>query len=328
MISLPREFENYIYEDLGIQVITKKWLEEKRLPLFLRDLYNFFECEILSTSYLLAISKNGEEQTPASVRKHLSLLLEKWGREVIYLHPSISSYNRKRLIEHKVSFVVPGNQMYLPCLGIDFREYIRKQRSSRTSKFNPSTQAVVLYSLHNKTNSEVTPSSLAEELGYSPMTLTRAFDELEAVELGEVKMAGRERILRFSPDKRSLWKKAQEYLRSPIKKRTIVQATNNQWPGAIAGLTALSHYSILVEPRTPVYALSAEQWKNLKKNGDVIELSLPEPGAYEIEIWNYSPQLLAQQGVVDRLSLYLSLKESDDERIESSLEELLEGFEW
>ena len=328
MVNLPKEFENYIYEDLGIEVATKKWLEEKRLPLFLRDLYSFFECELLGISCLLAISKSGKEQTPASVRKHLNLLLEKWEREVIYLHPSISAYNRKRLIEHKVSFVVPGNQMYLPCLGIDFREYSRKQRSSGISKFSPSTQAVVLYALHNKINSEVTPSSLAEELGYSPMTLTRAFDELETVGLGEVKKVGRERVLRFDLDKRSLWQKAQEYLRTPVKKRMIVQATNNQWPKIIAGLTALSHYSMLVEPRITVYALSAEQWKSLKRSGDFIELGFSESGSYEIEVWNYSPQLLAQLGVVDRLSLYLSLKESDDERIESALEELLEGFEW
>ena len=328
MINLPKEFENYVYEDLGIQVVTRKWFEEKRLPLFLRDLYSFFECEILGISYLLVTPKSGEEQTPASVRKHLNLLLEKWDREIIYLHPSISTYNRKRLIEQKVSFVVPGNQMYLPCLGIDFREYIKKQRLSKTSKFSPSTQAVVLYALHNKITSEVTPSSLAEELGYSPMTLTRAFDELETVGLAEVKMEGRERVLRFNLDRGLLWQKAQKYLRSPVKKRILVQAINNQWPKAMAGLTALSHYSMLAEPQIEVYALSTEQWKNLKLSGDFIEIRFPEAGSYEIEIWNYAPQLLAQRDIVDRLSLYLSLKNNKDERIESALDELLEGFEW
>jgi len=328
MINLPRDLEVYLYENLGIKVTTKKWFEAKRLPLFLRDLYSIFECELLGIPYLLAISKSGEEQTPASVRKHLNLLYEKWDREVIYLHPSISAYNRKRLIEQKVSFVVPGNQMYLPCLGIDFREHIRKQRLSRTSKFSPSTQAVVLYALHNRITSEATPSSLAEELGYSPMTLTRAFDELEAVGLAEVKMEGRERILRFDLDKRVLWQKAQEHLRSPVKKRILIQTINNQRPKAMAGLTALSHYSMLAEPRIEVFALSTEQWKSLKHSGDFIEVRFPEPGSYEIEIWNYAPQLLAQQNIVDRLSLYLSLKNSKDERVESALDELLEGFEW
>jgi hypothetical protein len=31
------------------------------------------------------------------------------------------------LIEQKVSFIVPGNQLYLPDLGLDLREYFRQR---------------------------------------------------------------------------------------------------------------------------------------------------------------------------------------------------------
>jgi hypothetical protein len=48
----------------------------------------------------------------------------------------------------------------------------------------------------------------------------------------------------------------------------------------------------------------------------------------EIEIWKYDPELLARKGVVDPLSLYLSLKNIKDERVEMALDTLLEKFQW
>ncbi|GEM_PF-3944963 len=41
----------------------------------------------------------------------------------------------------------------------------------------------------------------------------------------------------------------------------------------------------------------------------------------EIEIWKYDPELFAREGVVDPLSLYMSLKDTKDERVEMALEQ-------
>ena len=54
----------------------------------------------------------------------------------------------------------------------------------------------------------------------------------------------------------------------------------------------------------------------------------PETDSVIIEIWKYSPLLLSETKVVDPLSLYLSMKDMEDERIQTSLEELLEKVEW
>ena len=47
--------------------------------------------------------------------------------------------------------------------------------------------------------------------------------------------------------------------------------------------------------------------------------------------WNFGsipPQLFAANGKVDILSLYCSLRENPDERIEGELESLLEDMKW
>jgi len=42
-----------------------------------------------------------------------------------------------------------------------------------------------------------------------------------------------------------------------------------------------------------------------------------------IEIWRYDPSLTAENGVVDRLSLFLSLRGSDDVCVEIALDEMM-----
>lgn len=60
----------------------------------------------------------------------------------------------------------------------------------------------------------------------------------------------------------------------------------------------------------------------------VLEVTLPEPGGFEIELWKYAPAQFAKERIVDRLSLYLSLKDNTDERVQSALDALMGGMVW
>ncbi|GHT89315.1 hypothetical protein FACS189474_5850 [Bacteroidia bacterium] len=51
-------------------------------------------------------------------------------------------------------------------------------------------------------------------------------------------------------------------------------------------------------------------------------------GDNEIEIWRYNPALLAENSFVDKLSLFLLLKNIDNERIEIELEILINEMQW
>ena len=51
-------------------------------------------------------------------------------------------------------------------------------------------------------------------------------------------------------------------------------------------------------------------------------------GENEIQVWKYNPKMLSTEGVVDKLSLYLSLKDNDDERIQIELERLINEMPW
>jgi hypothetical protein len=45
-----------------------------------------------------------------------------------------------------------------------------------------------------------------------------------------------------------------------------------------------------------------------------------------IEVWNYAPSLFAHDGWVDKISLYLSLKDNNDERIQHELTLMMQGL--
>jgi hypothetical protein len=51
-------------------------------------------------------------------------------------------------------------------------------------------------------------------------------------------------------------------------------------------------------------------------------------GENEIQVWKYNPKMLSTEGVVDKLSLYLSLKDNEDERIQIELERLINEMSW
>jgi DNA-binding MarR family transcriptional regulator len=329
MDNLLSDFERHLKETLNITAEPKKWEDDESLPFFLRDLYAFYQVILLGTPCLLMVARDEVEQTPATIRKQLLQVQAKWNGEVIYLRSSVSAYNRKRLIEQKVPFVVPGNQMYLPMLGIDLREHFRQIRAVAPGKFSPATQAVVLQVLLHGPGHHCTPSRMAKQLGYTVMTLTRAFDELVSLGLGEVVTEGRERVLCINEDKRSLWERSREFMRSPVKRRTFIYPLRKNWgEGLPAGLTALAHFTMLAPPSNPIYAVSVDGWKSMNIPNRIEELPGPAPQSYEIEIWNYSPLLFQEDDVVDRFSLYLSLQDNTDERIQSALEKMMEDVLW
>ena len=327
MKDLVNRIKKYLLDTLGITVTLSKPTNPEPLPFFLQDTYDMFQVRLLNEDFIILVSRNDGELTPATIHKHIDIVSQQLKMKAVFVQSTISSFNRKRLIEYKVPFVIPGNQMYLPDLGLDLREYFIKKRS-KTVILGPSTQAVILFALTKTMTAPVTPTQLAEELGYSRMTMTRSLDEIESLGLAEVSVTGRKRLVSFDKNHRNLWEKALSHLRSPVKENVWLKAPIDELPVCQAGLTALAYYSMLTPPRKQVYAASAKDWKAIKRKYSLEIISDPDEAGCELEIWSYSPGLFANGKTVDPFSLYMSLRDIKDERVESAMEEMMEGIEW
>lgn len=317
----------YLDATLGIRVVILPWTDKTKLPLFLQERYSFYYAEAFNQKCLFVFDTLVKAESPAVIRKHIDQLDRRWNGPVIYVCDQIVAYNRKRLVEHKVAFIVPNNQMYLPPLGIDLREYF-KRTPKKTKKLKPATQALLVYTLLSEAHFS-SPTFMAKRLGYSVMAMSRAFDELETAGLIETVANGRERQLKMVCSKYDIWNKAQLLLRTPVvHSHAIHVASGKNIQGPKSGLDALACYSMLAEPANKTIALKRKDWQNLKKTDGIEAAIHNEPGSITVEVWSYAPLLFAYNGCVDRLSLYLSLRENKDERVQAALELMLKEVSW
>lgn len=327
MKAIIQQLERYVFETLGVNIATRPWKKSTGLPLYLRERYDYFETTLLGHDYIFMVGKGDAEQTPATVAKQLAQVQTRTGREVVFVCHAVAAYNRKRLIQQKVPFIIPGNQMYLPSLGIDLREHLRRTREKRPC-FSPATQTLLLHVLWHKETEIMTPSRIAAQLGYAAMTMTRAFDELEEAGIGECAIRGKERQLRFTETGHALWEKALPQLDTPVRKQMFFSGLMPSAKYSRAGQSALAEYSLLAAPDIPAFALAAKAWEKQILRQKPMEVAVPEPGDMEIQLWKYAPERFAEKGIVDRLSLFLSMRENEDERVQSALETLLEEMPW
>ena len=322
----------YLHEALGIDPVIREWAGVRALPYFLQDAFELYELKIHNHSILLAINRQEKTLRLATVRGQMDKLKGLADRPVVYVTDALASYERKRLIEQKVPFIVPGNQLYLPDLGIDLREYFRQKRPAPEHALSPATQAMLIKALVNKSTQTIWhPAATSAEFGYTPMTLSRAVKELTAAGIATLQRKGKERWLHMNRPPPETWDVAKPLLRSPVKRSVwthrnpILLQPELQFP--LAGLSALARYSLLAEPAQPIYAVDLGRWKTLTQRG-LPTLSEPLFDAFQLQVWTYVPIPMPDNKAVDPLSLILSVQNDFDERVQGALEELQEHLPW
>lgn len=327
--TLLADVQAYLHEALGADARILPWDGARKLPYFLQDVFDLHKLQLRDKEVLLASVRKDRTPALSALRTQLDKLAHIAELPVVFAATTLASYERKRLVQQKVPFVVPGNQLYLPDLGIDFREYFRQPATAVTA-FTPATQAMFIAALlRREWQVEWQPAEVMAELGYTAMTLSRAVRELTAAGLVTARQEGRARSLQMKHPPAQAWEHARAFLRSPVKRSVWVGGgTGLRLPQLpLAGLSALAFYSMLAEPSRPIYAVSTAQWKVAQQAG-VETLPESQPGASQWQVWSYAPNLQKESKAVDSLSLTLSLQDEQDERVQQALEELRRQFPW
>lgn len=330
-MTLPKEIDRYLKETLGtVASEVQPCANAALLPYYLQEAFAYGQMTLAKQPIVLVMKKPAVQQPLRDVRLQMTRIAEALGLPVVYCLPTLASYERRNLIEQKVPFIVPGNQMYLPELGIDLREHFRQSSPQPRERFSPSTQALLIRHLINsQAQVEWFPAADVSALGYTPMTTSRAIRELVQAGLAEPMTAGRSKGLRMAQTRQAIWQKSLPLLRSPVKRSLWVRGLPLLASSDVrlAGLSGLSEQTMLAHPREPIVAMTAQQWQQAAEQG-VQEVPGPETGACQLEVWTYSPALKADTQTVDPLSLWLSLKDHSDDRVQMALSELLEQIQW
>jgi len=297
------------------------------LPLFLRQQFDLAATELFGRRLILAVERTPPEELSASeYARTVGLLKQGLGEDVALVMAKVPSYLRNRLVHKGVPFIVPGAQMFLPMLMVDLRERFAPGVSRIPDKLLPAAQLVVIYQILREPAESIALAQLGERLAYSAQSMSAAQEELQEAGLCGVRRAGRMIYLEFGLRGRALWEKAEPMMASPVRRKRWVRWGQPRARAVAAGTTALSRMSMLAEDAMATYAMRDRELTAALKNGQLLGCNGREEADARMESWKYDPWALAENGVADRCSLYLSLRESGDERVQKEIRILIEAF--
>ena len=322
LTSASGEVEDYFLKTFGLKIKIKP-LTGASLPFYLSNLFSLGTVEIKSSKLLLCTLASEEKPSPAQFRKYAVELHDMTGLEPAFVLPGLSSWDRARLIEGRIAFIVPGRQLYLPTLLIDLREHFDRERGKPDRLSYPAQFLVVMEILYGRVEGK-TVRELSREFVFSATTMSRAVRELLALDLVETG-EGKARPLHFALDKRRLWTTALRYLQSPVRSMWYTPSSSPLQSFLYAGMSALARLSMMNEDERQCYALSYADAKPLIEKGIFHPQPLKDTD-YLIEVWAYDPHAMSRKdsSTVDPLSLYLSLAGENDERVRKAIEGLVE----
>lgn len=330
----------YIQEALGIQAtispLAKSYLD--RLPLFITETYKLHKTMLFNVEIVLAELKSKEALSIQQTEKQLQQIKNVLQMKVAIVLENVPAYNRKRLIEKGINFIVPNKQLYLPDMLVDLKEsFTNPKAKQKTEKLLPSAQFLLIYHIiHRNENWKLEDypfKELARKLNYTPMAITNAIDNLKYNDLLEV-TGEKEKFIRFRSNRSELWNIAhqQNLLVNPVLKTIFVDEKPKDIFLLQSNASALPEYTDLNPSRQEYFAIEKTVFYSLQKSNFLANPNEHE-GRYALEIWKYNPLTLVGElpndlPVVDPLSLYLSVKDSRDERVEMALEQIIEKFIW
>ena len=301
---------------LGLKINFKKWNKEKQLPLFILD--NFLvQKAIINDIECLSLTPKGDLPTLPAFKKQINIIKEIENVPIFLQLDVISSFRRQNLLENKVPFILKDKIVYLPFMATYLTNTYHEETT--VEKLALASQLLFTWILYQNTNKYYI-SDAVESLGFSNMTLTRAYRQLCATQLFEEHKDGRKIFLTTNLSKVDLFNKMRPYLQSPFYTQGYIlkkEITKDMIP---AGEFAFSQYTYINPPNLKTYAIEKKHVKNIKLQRECYSYD----EQVELQIWKYNPLLFSQNKKdTDDISLILSLLGNEDERLDIEIENLL-----
>jgi len=320
------ELNKYIYEIFGVEMVIKPTQSDQinKLPMYIANEYELSETNLLGIDVVLAKKISSDHFTPDQYKKQFDLLFKIFNRTIILVLPDIEAYKRNRLIMNKINFIIANKQVFIPELLLDIKEY--KLKIEKKESLTPAAQCILLYHLQKGSLSNCTYEQIADKIEFSYLSVTRAIEILQKLGLCFVSN-NRLKVITFEEDRNKLWQDAKAYFKTPLLRTIYYNKIVNEDKCCMSDFNALAHYTDINPGKQVQIAVSQDGLKNLLVPGEE-EYPRDFDCKYSIQIWRYNPEILAVNGVVDPLSLYLSLTWNNDERVKMALEQLIKIQKW
>lgn len=287
--------------------------------------YKFYDGEFHGMPLLFAEPK-GKVATPRCLSVTANNLTSLLQLPIVFLLPACPAYERQRLIDKDVYFVVSEKYVHLPMLLAN--ERVRKTKQAKA--LTPVAQYLLLYHLQIGSIEGMAARDIEDKIPYSYASITLGLTCLEDLGLcKKVAEASKRKVIHFDMKGMNLWEQAQPFLVNPVEERIYCDGLLSDDSFPECGINALAHYTRLNPDPERTIMMSVKQLRNFKSSE-----ALVRPNEFDgniiIEAWKYPP--VTAIGVkaewVDKLSLAISLREDEDPRVEGEVERLINETEW
>ena len=283
--------------------------------------YRFYDGVYLGVPLLFAEPK-GEVASPHNLSITAGNLTSLFNLPTVVLLASCPAYERQRLIDKNVFFVVSEKYAHLPMLVAN--ERIRRTKIAKT--LTPVAQYILLYHLQVESLEGMAALDMEGKLPYAYTSITLGITCLTDLGLCEKVADGSKRkVMRFQKAGKELWERALPLLVNPVEQKIYCDEFLSKASFPVCGINALAHYTRLNPDPERIIMMGMERFRELKASGALVRPNEFD-GNVVIEAWKYPP--VAKMGEtpqwVDKLSLALSLHDDDDPRVEKEVELMIE----
>ena len=293
------------------------------LPISFEKRFQYVQMKFHKESFLLI--KEKRRGSLDSFVTQARIMGEKASMDVILVFSKLSDIEKKQLLQARVPFVDFKGNLFFPPLGL----VLNANDDVATSKeLTPSEQLTWIAFLLTKGQKVVDVDLLSQITGLPNSTIYRCLRTFKTLNW----LNKPNKLYAYTASKKELFLKSESFLFNPIKKRLLlsdfdlnkIQSDSRLLYG---GTYALSYLTFLAESdENSSYVISHRQFNKLS-----LPLSQHVLEGKVLEIWRYSPFVSEfwndfkenqDRQFVDPISLYLTLKDDDDPRVEEEIEVL------
>lgn len=309
-----------IFENIGIDESIKE--VELNLPIAYQKKYILAEINFDNERFLLV--KENRRGVLENFVKQAEFISREYQGKYILIFNKISDDEKKLLLRARIPFIDYRGNMFIPKLGLILNKEIEKLKNKQ---FTASEQLIFTYILVTGLDygDRLEVDKVVEKTKLSIATVYRVLKKFVHYDWIHTEHG----TYRIGKDVATMFLAAQDYLFNPIKKSVYVDQRDfkkiqkNKKIWGYTGAFALGKMTHLLEEDIAI-AMSASDVYQLIEEADIQTYESKlfwDKNMIELEIWHYQP--IVKNEMVDTISLYMTLKDTEDPRIEKELQKII-----
>ncbi|MGE3757810.1 MAG: hypothetical protein AB7H97_08640 [Pseudobdellovibrionaceae bacterium] len=307
----------------------------KGLPIWMRESIRILEIPTKGADAIYLVIPRPQIPFEHLMRTH-QLLQEKLGPLVLIIADRMPPKHRPLLVKFRIPFIYKNESVFVPNLGLKignlkkFEDQTKLELAPKKEELTPFALKILAGLLTNQIPQEFTQKLLLKKLQaktkISGSKLSPALTELTGRELLLAHGAGPTKAY-TQENHQKTWEKILSLTLAPLFK----EIETNYLPKplntyVVAGETALASYSNLAHPNKNIIAVTTNEFRLTFQSVGKKPLVQDSNKTTLVQVWKEDPALFAIKGVQNPIEVYFALQKNPDERVQLSLDEMLEKY--